>query len=168
MVSGNNAQQNKHRLSSELESIREQLTDNKMSLRLGKTESIIFGSKRTLQHFYSIQVQCAGNKLTRTTSVEYVGVELDQFLTGEGVAEQIIRKSNAKLKFKYRHTRNVNLKAKQLLTSVLIKCYFDYASATWFSSQTKKYKSRLQCTQNKIIRLIGDAPARTHIGSTEV
>ena len=67
-----------------------------------------------------------------------------------------------------RHTRNVNLKAKQLLTSVLIKCHYDYASSTWFSSLIKKYKSRLQCTQNKIIRLSGDAPARTHIGSTEV
>ena len=124
VVSGNNAQQIQHRLSSELESIRERLSDNKMSLRLEKTESILFDSKRILHICKSIQLQCAGNTLTCSTSVYYVGVELYQFLNG-GVAEQIIRKSNAKLKFMYRHTRNVNLKAKQLLTSVLIKCHFD-------------------------------------------
>ena len=34
-----------------------------------------------------------------STLVKYLGVELDQSLTGDGVAEKIISKSNAKLKF---------------------------------------------------------------------
>ena len=83
------------------------------------------------------------------------------------MAEQIIPKSNAKLKFLYRQTRNINQKAKQLLTSALIQSHFDYASSSWCSGLTKKYKSRLQCTQNKIIRFLLNAPARTHIGSIE-
>ena len=32
---------------------------------------------------------------------------------------------------------------------------------------TKKYKARLQCTQNKVIRFLLNAPARTHIGANE-
>ena len=76
-------------------------------------------------------------------SVKYLGVELDQSFTGGGVTEQIICRSNAKLKFLYRQTRNVNLKAKQLLTSALIQCHFDYTSSSWFSGLTTKYKSRL-------------------------
>ena len=58
-------------------------------------------------------MQCAGNTLTCHTHVKYLGVELDQSLTGDGVAEKIISKSNAKLKFLYRQTRNVNLETKK-------------------------------------------------------
>ena len=113
IVSGTNTEEIRNRLSSELESIREWLIDNKLSLHLGKTESILFGSKRKLQLNNSIQVQCAGNTLTYHTHVKYLGVELDQSLTGDGVAEKIISKSNAKLKLLYRQTRNVNLETKK-------------------------------------------------------
>ena len=89
-------------------------------------------------------MQCAGNTLTCHTHVKYLGVELDQSHTGDGVAEKIISKSNAKLKFLYRQTRNVNQETKKLLTSVLIQCNFDYASSSWYSGLTKKYKDR--CT----------------------
>ena len=59
-------------------------------------------------------MQCAGNTLACHTHVKYLDVELDQSLTGDGVAEKIISKSNAKLKFLYRQTRNVNLETKKL------------------------------------------------------
>ena len=83
------------------------------------------------------------------------------------MAEKIISKSNAKLKFLYRQTRNVNPETKKMLTSALIQCHFDYASSSWYSGLTKKYKARLQCTQNKVIRFLLNAPARTHIGANE-
>ena len=69
-------------------------------------------------------------------------------------------KSNAKLKFLYRQTKHFNMKTKNFL----ILCHFDYACSSWLSGLTKKYKSRLQCTQNKAIRVLVNAPARTHIG----
>ena len=102
---------------------------------------------------------------TYHTHVKYLGIELDQSLTGDGVAEKIISKSNAKLKFLYRQTRNVNIETNKLLTSALVHCHFDYASSSWYSGLTKKYKARLQCTQNKVIRFLLNAPARTHIGA---
>ena len=59
------------------------------------------------------------------------------------------------------------MKTKKLLTSALILCHFDYACSSWFSGLTTKYKCRLQCTQNKVIRFLLNAPARTHIGLRE-
>ena len=59
------------------------------------------------------------------------------------MADKIICKSNVKLKFLYRQTKNVNIKTKKLLTSALILYYFDYA---WF---------------------LINAQARTHIGLRE-
>ena len=67
-----------------------------------------------------------------------------------------------------RQTKNVNMiTTTKLLTSALILCHFDYAGSSWFSGLTKKYKSRLQCTQNKVIRFLLNASARTHIGLME-
>lgn len=167
IVSGNSTEVIQDTLSSELESIREWLIDNKLSLHLGKTESILFGSKRKLLKHNTIQVQCAGNTLTCNTHVKYLGAKLDQSLSGDGMAENVISKSNARLKFLYRQVKNVDLKTKKLLVSALIQCHFDYASTSWYSGLTKKYKTRLQCTQNKIIRFLLNAPARTHIGAQE-
>ena len=56
---------------------------------------------------------------------------------------------------------------KKLLTSALILCHFDYACSSWFSGLTKKLKSRLQWTQNKVIRFLINALARTHIDLRE-
>ena len=167
LVSGKDTQLIQESLSSELEAAREWLINNKLSLHLGKTESILFGSKRKLNSCSSVQVRCAGTTLASQTHVKYLGIDLDQSLTGERVADKIICKSNAKLKFLYRHTKTINMKTKTLLTTALIQCHFDYACSSWFSGLTKKYKSRLQCTQNKVIRFILNAPARTHIGLRE-
>ena len=167
LVSGKDTQLIQESLSSELEAAREWLINNKLSLHLGKTESILFGSKRKLNTCSSIQVRCAGTTLACQTHVKYLGIYLDQSLTGKRVADKIICKSNAKFKILYRHTKNVNMKTKKLLTSALIQCHFDYACSSWFSGLTKKYKSRLQCTQNKVIRFLLNAPARTHIGLKE-
>ena len=60
-------------------------------------------------------MKCAGTTLTCQTHVKYLGIELDESLTGERVADKIIYKSNAKLNFLYRQTKNVNMKTKKFL-----------------------------------------------------
>ena len=100
IVPGNSTNEIQQELFNELESIREWLIANKLSLRLGKTESILFASKRKLQKKNSIQVPCTGNVLSCRTKVEYLGLKLDQSLTGDCIADKIISKS--KLQFLYR------------------------------------------------------------------
>ena len=155
------------RLSVELQSVREWLTDNKLSLHLGKTESILFGSKQRLSKSESIDVTCDGQILASKSCVKYLGATLDQSLSGSQIADNIISKSNAKLKFLYRQTRHFDSHTKKLLTSALIQCHLDYASTSWYSGLTKYYKNRLQTTQNKIVRYLLNAPPRSHIGYTE-
>ena len=89
LVSGKDTQLIQESLSSELEAAREWLINNKLSLHLGKTESILFGSKRKLNTCSSIQVRCAGTTLASQTHVKYLGIDLDQSLTGE-LADKII------------------------------------------------------------------------------
>ena len=123
----------------ELEAAIEWIINSNLSFHLGKTESILFGTNRKLHTCSSIQVKCAGTKLTCQTHVKYLGIELDNSVTGERVADKITCKSNAKLKFLYRPNKNQH-ENKTLLTSALKLCYFDSACSSWFSGLAKKYK----------------------------
>ena len=134
---------------------------------LALPESILFGSSRRLNGTKPLDVTCDGHSISSNSCVKYLGVELDQSLSGSHIADNIIKKSNAKLKFLYRQARHLNVDTKKLLTSALIQCHFDYASTSWYSGLTKRLQNRLQTTQNKVIRFLLSAPPRTHIGFEE-
>ena len=61
----------------------------------------------------------------------------------------------------------VNLISKQKYCSALIQCHFDYTCSAWYNGLSKKLKCRMQCTQNKIIRFMLNAPWRFHVGANE-
>ena len=48
-------------LSTELMLVQEWLADNKLSLHLGKTESILFASKKRVRKNHDMNVTCIGN-----------------------------------------------------------------------------------------------------------
>ena len=73
-------------LSKELESCRQWLIDNKLSLHLGKTESILFGTKIKLSRAEKFEVTCDGKIINPINSVEYLGITLDEDLSSESVA----------------------------------------------------------------------------------
>ena len=64
-------------LSRELESCKKWLIDNKLSLHLGKTEAILFGSKIKLKRANSFAVKCGAIKLKKVKRVKYLGHQLD-------------------------------------------------------------------------------------------
>ena len=127
LIAGKSAVDIQQRLSSELQSVREWLIDNKLSLHLGKTESILFGSKQRLNNVESIDVTCDGQSLASKSCVKYLGVVLDQSLSGSQSADTFISKSNAKLKFLYRQTRQFDMETKK---------------TTSFSSNTVSFRLR--------------------------
>lgn len=139
--------------------------DNKLSLHLGKTESILFGSKHRLKKCSSLNVSCKGVAVAPTSSVTYLGAELDQTLSGESMADKIAKKSNSRLKFMYRKGNCLTNHCKKLLISALIQPHFDYASSFWYSSLTSVTRKRLQICQNKLIRFILNLGSRSRISA---
>jgi len=113
LVDGKNPSEIADRLSSELESCRQWLIDNKLSLHLGKTETILFRSRRNLNKPYNFTVTCNQEPIKSTDSVKYLGVTLDECMTGERIATSIIKKAGARLKFVYRQNQNLNQKNTQ-------------------------------------------------------
>jgi len=150
-------------LSKDLQSVSEWLIDNKLSLHLGKTESILFCSKPKLKSNPSLNISCNNTSIQSTASVKYLGATLDQTLSCEGMVMNVIKKANSRLKFLYRKRKYLTEHTKKLLAFSLIQCHFDYACSFWYHALTKQLKSKLQVTQNKLIRFVLNLDYRTHI-----
>ena len=151
LVSGKDVLEIERILSVELGAVSEWLCENRLSLHLGKTQSILFGSKKCISKCSELHVTCNGSVIGSESEVTYLGAILDQTLSGASTARSIITKSTNKLKFLYRNVQSLDSKSKAMLTSALIQCHFDYASAIWYSGLTQTLKSKLQIVQNKII-----------------
>jgi len=167
MVSHKDVQYIQQTLSFELESVSKWLIDNKLSLHLGKTESILFGTKRKLKSHSELNITCNGSKIVSKSSVKYLGVDLDQCLNGEITGNKVIKTVHGRLNFLYRNSKCLNQNTKKLLVSALIQCHFDYASSFWFAGLTCKTKHRLQTAQNKLVRYVLSLQQRSHIGYEE-
>ena len=167
LVSGKVVLEIERILGVELGTVNEWLCENRLLLHLGKTQSILFGSKKRISKCSELHVTCNGSVIGSESEVTYLRAILDQTLSGASTARSIITKSTNKLKFLYRNARSLDSKSKAVLTSALIQCHFDYASAIWYSGLTQTFKTKLQIVQNKIIRFILDLPARSHVGYVE-
>ena len=119
IVSGSNPQSIADTLSKELESCRQWLMDNKLSLHLGKTESILFGSKRKLRKVESFDVKCGNETIKHVNSVKYLGVQIDNDLSGNSIVKDIVTKVNLRLRFLYRYKDLLNYGSRKTLCSAL-------------------------------------------------
>lgn len=153
------------KLSLMLESCKNWLTDNKLSLHLGKTESILFGPKRKLKNVTEniFSIVCNGIIIESKSYVKYLGVILDNFLSGEYIVDNIINKANQRLKFLYRYKSCLSEQSRKTLCTALIQCHLDYACSCWYEGLSKKLKDKLQIIQNKIIRFIFDMHPRQRL-----
>lgn len=106
--------------------------DNKLSMHLGKTESIFFGTKRKLAKSNTLKVMCNGSEIMSKSSVTYLGLTLDQSLIGESIAAKVLVKCACKLKFLYHKTKLLDFSVKKLLVLTLIQCHVDFACSAWF------------------------------------
>ena len=167
LVRGKNPSHIAQTLSKNLKSCSLWLIDNKLSLHLGKTESILFGSKKKLREAHEFKVKCDDTIIINVKKVKYLGLILDENLSGESIVHNILKKSSGRLKFLYRYSDILDLKARKTLCSALIQCNFDYASSSWYSGLSKGLKQKLQIMQNKTIKFILNLGNRTHIGCKE-
>ena len=136
-------------------------------MHLGKTEAILFGTKRKLKNVNDFTVKCKNITIQKVESVKYLGLTLDENLSGVNIVSNILKKSSGRLKFLYRYADILNTNSRKTLCSALIQCYFDYSSSSWYAGINKTLKLKLQIMQNKIVRYILNLDNRAHIGCEE-
>ena len=73
-----------------------------------KYESILFGSNKRLAKRRELHITCNGNDIESGAKVTYLGVTLDQNLSGSSMITKIVRKCNNKTKFLYRNDKNLD------------------------------------------------------------
>ena len=94
LISGSSVDVIEGQLSSGLERINEWLVSNKLSLHLGKADSIIFGSKRNLAKRSHLNISCGDKSISAKGSVTYLGIKLDQTLSNETMGRRVMQNQN--------------------------------------------------------------------------
>ena len=138
VVSGKDPAQIESQLSHELESLSIWLEENKLSLHLGKTESVLFASKKRLSDVNKLSIKCNDVNIESKKSVKYLGMVLDQDMSGSTMGTSVIQKVNSKIKFLYRNKVFFGIKERKMLCSALLQSDFDYACNSWFRGLQKK------------------------------
>ncbi len=96
---GKDANTIQEKLGEEMVKLKDWLAENMLLLRLGKTESILFGSKYKLSREDDLVIKVDGYELTNKTSVNYLGCVLDNNLSGTSLTRKVFGKVNARIKF---------------------------------------------------------------------
>ena len=157
-----------HFLSDELAICRKWLIDNRLSLHLGKTECILFGSKRRLGPNVKFEIKLDDTVVNRVTSVRYLGVYLDEFLDFSKHVEGLLKKARSKLQFLYRNSRYLNHSTRKLLCQALIFSSLEYCSPSWYNGLSVSLCESLNVFQRKCARFALFLPHRGHIGPKEL
>ena len=141
--------------------------DNKLSVNFGqeKAKSILFGTKHNLRNAKPLNIVYNGTEIKQYEKVKYLGCILDESLSGESMALNVIDNANSRLKFLLRQNCFLTPALRRLLCNALIQPLFDYASKAWFSNLSKRLKLRFQASQIKSIRfcLQLDEKSKIHV-----
>ena len=155
------------RLSKELALCNQWLVDNKLSLHVGKTECILFGSKRRLKGATDFSVNLDGNAVTQVFHAKYLGVLLDSNVNGSLHAANLLKVSHGRLAFLYRNASLLDSHTRKILCSALIQPFLDYCCSSWYDGLPALSKTRLETFQRKMVRFILGFDNRHHVGPTE-
>ena len=154
-------------LSAELDTCRKWLVDNRLSLHLGKTECILFGTRRRLARGVEFDVRLGDAPINRVTSVKYLGVTLDQYLDFSVHVDHIIKKASGKLSFLYRNHSFLDLFSCKLLCQTLIFSSLEYCATSWYSGLSCSLREALNVCQRKCVRFTLNFGPRDHVGNDE-
>ena len=156
------------RLSSELTNCKEWLVDNKLSLHVGKTECVLFGSKIKLKRVSDFKILCEGREVQRIFLAKYLGVLLDDSMTGNSHAANVLKTATSRLAFLYRNSSLLDFRTRKTLCMALIQPHLDYCASSWYEGISEAMKSRLAVLQRKMVRFVNNLDYRAHVGLSEL
>ena len=143
--------------------------DNKLSIHFGedKTKSFLFASKCKIKKLQKLEIIYNNIRIKQHSRVTYLGCILEETMSGESMANKVISKVNARLKFLHRKNKYLTPNLRRLLCNALIQPHFDYACSAWYPNLSKKLKNRIQTLQNKCIRFCLQLDKMSHISQKE-
>ena len=165
VASGRNAAELGGYLSDQLGRCKDWMVDNRLSLHLGKTECVLIGSRRKLQGAQDFRVWCDGREVKRVSSVRYLGVMLDENMSGKVQALSVVKKVASRLGFLYRSARLFDFRSRRMLCMALVQPCLDFCLVSWYVGLSSKLKGKLDVLQRKMVRYVLGWGPRTHVGT---
>ena len=146
-----------HQLNRNFSNICDWFVNNKLSIHFGegKTKSILFAPLNKCKKLCNLNIPYGSLKFKQYSEVTYLVCILDESLSRESMALNIVCKINTRLKLR------------PLLCNALMQPHFDYACLVWYPSLNKNFKTTLQTFQNKCVRFCLQLDNRAHVGITE-
>jgi hypothetical protein len=151
LISGKNLKELAAKANNELESVRQYMAANKLSLNVKKTDFMVFnpvkkGEKRTEE---DLQIVIGQQKLEEVKEVKFLGVILDNQLKFDSHASKVINKVRSGLTALNYTKHLLNYKAKLLIYNSIIKSHVEYCSLVWLYKISKKQQKILTILQKK-------------------
>ena len=168
IFSGNDVDSISQFLSRELSMCKKWLTDNRLYLHVGKTESILFGTSGKIKKAGGFDVKCDGESVLRVTSVVYLGVRLDQCLNFDQYINKVCSDANNRLSFLFRYSSILDFPTRKLVCTSLILSKLSYCTSAWYSGLGIGLRSRLDVIQRKMVRYVNGWGPREHVGESEI
>ena len=89
-ISGQDVKQIEKDLEKQMREISKWLQANRLSIHLGKTDSILFGSECKLKKVSKMKISCNNIEIEAKSSAKYLGVTLDEDMTGKSMGGNVV------------------------------------------------------------------------------
>ena len=128
-----------NQLNEDFSNICDWFVDNKVSIHFGedKTKSILFASKFKRKNIQKLRIKYGNLQIKQHSKIKYLGCLLDETMSGEAMALNVVNKINNKLKFLYRKNIFLTPLLRRVLCDALIQPHSDYACSAWYPNLTK-------------------------------
>ena len=130
-VSGNDSQSIQKKLNADLLKVHNWLTDNDLSITLkkGKTETMIFGTSIRVKKAAPLNIQIKGTSLNQTSSYKYLGTHLDSTMALNANFNSKYKKLSSRLRLLSKLRPDLNVKAsKMIYTDIAIPMFRYYGT----------------------------------------
>ena len=126
--------------------------DNKLSIHFGedKTKSVLLAPLNKCKKLRKLNISYGSLKIKHYSEVTSLSCILDESLSGESVALNVVSKMNTRLKVLYRKNKFLSPQLRRLLCNALIQPHFDAHLHAQFTTSTSIKNSKQSCKLFKI------------------
>ena len=151
-------------LNQDLSKVYKWLCANKLSLHVGKTNTLLICNhqKRNFLPRTELQVNLNENIISQNDHLSYLGVHIDSSINFNTHIDMLVKKVNKAIGALKYCSAFVNVETRKTLYNSLVLPHFDYCATIW-SNVSSRHIIRLQRLQNRAMRYILKAPPRSHI-----
>ena len=145
-------------LNEDLRNVAVWLRENRLTLNLEKSKSMLIGSNRKLTNISSLSLSIHDSNLNSVKNFKYLGITLSSDFSWTSHVEHVISKANQRLGLLRRIKHFLPFQARLLFYNSLVLPLFDYADIIWGDKDNIVIMNDLQILQNKAAKLILDKP----------